>query len=134
MPRREAASDRQRGTCRIGRRPTRPALLALVREFLRDLNPHRAATRSIEATSRLERDRDIDRLARLELALRIERHSGFAFAEAGIWEPRRAVVAWQQIGFFLINLCGTVAAFRALSSSGPTLPYIARLRVLRWVI
>jgi acyl carrier protein len=58
----EGGDDRQRA-----------ALLALVGEFLRDLNPHRAATMCIEPTSRLERDLGIDSLARSELALRIER-------------------------------------------------------------
>lgn len=51
----------------------RAALLALIGEFLRDLNPRRAVAVSIEPKSCLERDLGIDSLGRSELALRIER-------------------------------------------------------------
>ena len=52
------------------------ALIELVRAFIRELHPQRAATMTITPASRLDRDLGIDSLGRTELILRIEHACG----------------------------------------------------------
>jgi 1-acyl-sn-glycerol-3-phosphate acyltransferase len=62
------------------------ALIAVIRDFLHELHPQRAATLEITLSSRLERDLGIDSLARTELVLRVERSFGLRLRGAAISE------------------------------------------------
>ncbi len=62
------------------------ALIELVRAFIRELHPQRAATMTITPASRLDRDLGIDSLGRTELILRIEHACGVRLPPATLAE------------------------------------------------
>lgn len=62
------------------------ALIDLVRAFIRELHPQRAATITVTPASRLDRDLGIDSLGRTELILRIEHSCGVRLPPAVLAE------------------------------------------------
>lgn len=58
--------------------------LTIVRELARELHPERSGLEKLDADASLERDFGLDSLARVELALRIERASGVVVPDAAI--------------------------------------------------
>ena len=61
-------------------------LLHLLEELASELHPRRQAARPVELSSSLERDLGIDSLARLEMALRLERRFGVRLTERDLME------------------------------------------------
>jgi 1-acyl-sn-glycerol-3-phosphate acyltransferase len=118
-------------------RPLEEAVLEILRELVRELQPRRGARLRVELDSLLDRELGLDSLALAELLLRIERRQGVHLPESLLTEaetPADLVTAARTLGSGAARAAAPAPSLPALPSATGALEQPHRARTLTEVL